>query len=98
MANKVINDKTLQFFIDSIVDKKLIPDEMLQAFVVAISFIIKQGQGVTLDDNFLELCDIVNNYWRLEKYKQEEDIAFVYQMGRLLSCVTLLGLFRAEGE
>ena len=96
MANKVINDKTLQFFIDSIVDKKLIPDEMLQAFVVAISFVVKQESSIVLDDNLLELCDLVNNYWRLEKYKQTEDTAFVYQMGRLLSCVTLLSLFRAE--
>lgn len=98
MANKVINDKTSQFFIDSIRDKKLIPDEMLQAFVVAISVVVKQDLGVVLDDNILELCDLVNNYWRLEKYKQTEDPAFVYQMGRLLSCVTLLALFRAEGD
>ncbi len=98
MATKVINDTTSQFFIDSIRDRKLIPDEMLQAFVVAISFIIKQGQGVTLDDNFLELCDIVNDYWREARYMPTEDTAFVYQMGRLLSCVTLLSLFRAEGD
>ena len=98
MANKVINDKTLQFFIDSIRDKKLIPDEMLQAFVVAISIVVKQGNDIVLDDNILELCDIVNDYWREARYMPTEDTAFVYQMGRLLPCVTLLGLFRAEGD
>lgn len=96
MATKVINDTVSQFFIDSIRDRKLIPDEMLQAFVVAISVVVKQESGIVLDDNLLELCDIVNNYWRLEKYKQTGDPAFIYQMGRLLSCVTLLSLFRSE--
>ena len=96
MDTKLINDTTLQIFIGSISNRKLIPDEMIQAFVVAINFITKQGQGVTFDDKLNELCDIVNNYWRLEKYKQDEDIAFVYQMGRLLSCVTLLRLLGDE--
>ena len=86
----------VKFFIDSILDRKLIPDEMLQAFVMAISTAAKQEPGIVLDDNLIELCDIVNDYWRLERYKQAEDPAFVYQMGRLLSCVTLLSLFRSE--
>lgn len=98
MANKVINDKTLQFFIDSILGRKLIPDEMLQAFVVAISNAVKQESGIVLDDDFLELCDIVNDYWRNDRYMQTEDPVFIYQMGRLLSCVTLLSLLRSEED
>lgn len=98
MAIKILNDTTLQFFIDSILGRKLIPDEMLQAFVVAISNAVKQEPGIGLDDDFLELCDIVNDYWRNDRYMQTEDPVFIYQMGRLLSCVTLLSLLRSEED
>ena len=73
MATKILNDTTLQFFIDSILGRKLIPDEMLQAFIVAISNAVKQEPSIVLDDNFLELCDIVNDYWRNDRLRSEED-------------------------
>ncbi len=96
MATKIMEDATLQFFTESVLNRELIPDEMLQALVMRIYYIIKHKQDVIFDDDLLEFCDIVNNYWRLDKCRQTEDTLFVYQMGRLLSCVTLLTILYNE--
>lgn len=96
--DKILNDKMIKLFIDSIIDEDAIPDEILQAFVLRTKDIIKREYFDTVDDSFAELSDLVNNYWRNEEYKESNNTEMAFQMGRLLSCVTLLNLAINEIE
>lgn len=81
-----------------IYDAAEIPEDLLYEFSKKTAKIIRNLCTEAIPDEFWELENYVEAYWRGHKYLKSEDAIQIYQMGQLLSFTNMLSMLSEEKE
>lgn len=79
-------------------DAAEIPEDLLYEFSKKTAKIIRNLCTEAIPDEFWELENYVEAYWRGHKYLKSEDAIQIYQMGQLLSFTNMLSMLSGEKE
>ncbi len=79
-------------------DAAEIPEDLLYEFSKKTAKIIRNLCTEAIPDEFWELENYVEAYWRGHKYLKSEDAIQIYQMGQLLSFTNMLSMLSEEKE
>jgi len=79
-------------------DAAEIPEDLLYEFYKKTAKIIRSLCTEAIPDEFWELENYVESYWRGHKYLKSEDAIQIYQMGQLLSFTNMLSMLSEEKE
>ena len=94
IEKRCINMKQLITIISNYISKReIIPDEYLYEFSTEITSAIESSDTERIPDEFWQLANYVELYWRGQKYTCDDSPERIYQMGQLLSFTKMIDIW-----
>lgn len=79
--------------LDSIKMNCVIPEDDMKLLLDLLTTIIRNDDQQIIPENYHLLSDVVSQYWRTNQYQNSVETEFIYQMGRLDTCIKLIDIF-----
>lgn len=88
--------KLAEHILEYVLEGSELPEDLIYEFAREILKIIKNGQILSISDEFWELENYVETFWRNEEFIKTKNFYIVYQMGQLLSLTSMISMIDDE--
>ena len=88
--NRSTDKELIQELLSHVIKRSEFSQHTLQRFINLSKQAIKNSTTSTIPNEFNLLSNQVSLYWQTKKYLNDENSAFVFQMGQLYMCITML--------